>query len=171
MLIPGHIGFTFGAYYLLSKSTDDVTLNLRNLCIVAFIALIPDIGDKGLHLLFPRYPDHAIFHSMFLYSVSGLFFFAFKKWKALLAVGILFFHCTLDLVNNGPGLLIYPLTGFFDRVHHYPPVGTKILQRLPEMFSLTDFTGHYLLFEILGLVLIVLVSWITKKRENYSSLS
>jgi hypothetical protein len=165
MLIPGHIGFTFGAYYILSRSTDKVTLSLHNLCVVAFIALIPDIGDKSLHLLFPLYPDHAIFHSMFLYTATGLFFIAYKKPKALFVVGILFFHSVLDLVNNGPGLLIYPLTGLVDRVHHYPPVGTKILQRLPEMFSLTDFTGHYLLFEIPGLILIVVVSWIAGRRK------
>jgi hypothetical protein len=165
MLIPGHIGFTFGAYYFLSKFNDKITLNLHNLCVVAFVALIPDIGDKSLHLLFPLYPDHAIFHSMFLYSTAGLVFIALKKPKSLFVVGILFFHSVLDLVNNGPGLLIYPLTGFFDRVHHYPPVGTKILERLPEMFSMTDFTGHYLLFEIPGLILIVMVSWIAMRRK------
>jgi hypothetical protein len=165
MLIPGHVGFTFGVYYLFSKFNDKVTLNLRNLCVVAFIALIPDIGDKSLHLLFPLYPDHAIFHSMFLFTMTGLFFIAFKKQKALFVVGILFFHSVLDLVNNGPGLLIYPLAGFVDRIHHYPPVGTKILQRLPEMFSMTDFTGHYLLFEIPGLVLILVVSWMARMKR------
>ena len=101
---------------------------------------------------------------MFLYAATGIFFMALKKLMVLLVVGILFFHCVFDLVNNEPGLLIYPLSGFFDMVHHYPPVGEKILQRLPEMFSITDFTGHYLLFEITGLILIVLMSWLTGRR-------
>jgi hypothetical protein len=164
MLITGHVGFTLGTYYLLCKSTNKVTLIGSNLFLIAFVAITPDICDKSLHLLFPRYPDHAIFHSMFLYAAAGIFFMAIKKLKVLFVVGILFFHCVLDLVNNGPGLLIYPLSGFFDRVHHYPPVGEKILQRLPEMFSITDVTGHYLLFEITGLILIVLVSWLTGRR-------
>lgn len=157
MLIPGHIGFTFGVCFVFSKICKS-PLTLKTLGIIAFISLIPDIMDKGIHLLIPRYPDHAIFHSMFLYGVFGGIVLLFRKWTAAQISGILILNCALDLVNNEPGILVYPLTGFIDRNHLSAPVGEKILERLPQIFSLKDFTGHYLLFEIPGLLLIALVS-------------
>jgi hypothetical protein len=166
MLIPGHIGFTFGAVYLLMRVRKKNTLTIKNLSIIAFIALLPDIGDKGLHLFFPRYPEHAVFHSIFIYSLFALGFLATKHWKALFVVEILLLNCLIDLENNPPGVLVYPLTGLTDRAHHYPPVGTKILERLPEIFSMKDFTGHYLLFEIAGLIIMVLVALSAKKRGD-----
>ncbi len=155
MLIPGHIGFTFGAFYIFSKTVSKKIIKFKDLGLIAFIAIIPDIGDKGLHLLFPHYSDHAAFHSMFLYGMIGISFYLAKKWNALSIIGILFLNCILDLVNNQPGSLIYPLTGFTDRAHYYPPVGNEIIERLPQIFSIKDFTGHYLLFEIPGLLLII----------------
>ena len=166
MLIPGHIGFSFGACYIVSKLATKKNLTLNNLGLIAIIALIPDIGDKGLHLFFPRYPEHAIFHSMFLYSIIGIALVLSKHWKALSIIGILFLNCLLDLVNNPPGSLVFPLTGISDRTHFYPPVGTEVLERLPQIFSLKDFTGHYLLFEITGLLLIAFVLTKTKKDNR-----
>lgn len=167
MLIPGHIGFTFGTCYIFSKTVSKKTMTFRALGLIAFIALIPDICDKGLHLLFPRYPDHAVFHSMFLYALIGISFFLVKKWNALSIIGILFLNCLLDLINNPPGSLIYPLTVFTGKAHHYPPVGSKIIERLPQIFSIKDFTGHYLLFEIPGLLLIIYVLIKTKLDNKF----
>jgi hypothetical protein len=157
MLIPGHIGFTFGVCFTFSNFFK-IPLNLKTLGIIALVSLVPDIMDKGIHLLIPRYPDHAIFHSMFLYGIFCCIVMILRKWTAAKISGILIFNSALDLVNNEPGILVYPLTGFIDRNHLSAPVGDKILERLPQIFSVKDFTGHYLLFEISGLLLITITT-------------
>lgn len=169
MLIPAHVGIPLSLYFGYSVIVEKRTPSIKQLLIVSFVSLIPDIVDKTIHLLFPVYPDHAIFHSYFIFFMLGIVLIVIKKWNLLFIPILLSIHSSLDMVSTAPGALIYPLRGFVDRAHHFAPIGNKIIHRLPEVFAVRGFKGHYVAFEVIGIFLILAVAFMsiyyhTRKR-------
>jgi hypothetical protein len=76
MLIPAHIGFTLALVNVIRRSKKIPPLFFDQLCYFSLLAIFPDLFDKSLHLFYPSYPGHAIFHSLFLLPVFCLIFYS-----------------------------------------------------------------------------------------------
>jgi hypothetical protein len=162
MHIAGHVGFTLGAATLIQKVRKCPPLPKRQLLIFAFIALLPDILDKSFHRLIPGYPDHLLFHSLILYAVMLLALWRFHS-RFLVYVAIMAFHPILDLANDDPRYLIFPLLGWPGWSHAVEPLAKPVMERLPSFLSATIWSGHYLVFELAGAVLTV---WSFRESAN-----
>ena len=159
MLIPAHVGFTFTLVVAVSKIRKVPFPTLKQLGFFAVIAILPDILDKSIHLLFRPYPDHGVFHSFFIYGLLALFLAWRKNYKTMFIILLLIFHSVLDLVSTFPGALIYPLRGFVDRTHWYAPIGEHYMKGLPSELQITiPDTTHFLVFEIIGVILIAIIT-------------
>ena len=165
MHILGHVGFTLAGATLVQKIRQDPPLTLRQLIVFAGVSLVPDILDRILHLLFPQYPDHLLFHSAFLYAIAGLILWV-RHSRFLVYVIILAFHLVLDVPNTDPRYLLFPLFGWPDPSHSVAPLTNPLMTHLPAFLSVTDRAGHYLVFELVGTFLTVWACWIAVKNSR-----
>jgi hypothetical protein len=160
MLIPGHVGFTLGVATLVQKIRKAPPFSVRQLLVFAWFALLPDILEKSLHWLIPSYPDHLLFHSAFLYVVALLALWKFRvRFMVLVYVAIMGGHVILDLANDDPRYLIFPLLGWPGWPHSVKPLGKLVMDRLPTFLSVTIWSGHYLVFELMGALLTAWAFW------------
>ena len=157
MLIPGHVGFTLGLATLVQKVRRQPPLDLRQLSLFAFASLLPDILDRSLHWLHPTYTDHLIFHSFVFYAITLLVLCRIRS-RFLIYVGIIALHPILDFANTDPRDLFWPVSGWMSWNAGQPLID-PLMNRLPPYLSVTVFWGHYLVFEVVGLALIVWAVW------------
>jgi len=157
MLIPGHVGFTLGLATLVQKVRKQPSLDLRRLSLFAFASLLPDILDKSLHWLYPRYPEHLVFHSFVFYSIALLVLWQMRS-RLLVYVGIMALHPVLDFANIDPRDLFWPLKRWM-RWNGGRPLIEPLMHRLPPFLSIKFCSGHYRVFEVVGLALIVWAVW------------
>lgn len=154
MHITGHVGFTLGLFALLNKKR---TLTYKTCLILAVVALLPDILDSGIHMMIPKYPTHGIFHSIFFYAVSlPIAFLVFKR--KLIYLTIMMTHVLFDIVNVDLRALMYPVYGWSGgyKGHPLPSPVESFLDYWPKTIGYKLPEGHYLLFEIVGIILIIL---------------
>jgi hypothetical protein len=162
MYIPGHIGFTLGA---LNLTKERKYFNGKGIFFVAALALMPDILDHSIHLVLPSYPQHGIFHSLFLYAAALPVAFLFLK-RLFLPLALMSFNEVLDIANTDLRALLYPiygLTGPLRGTTIESPVVT-FLNRWPGSIGYKLPTGHYVIFEAIGLAFILWV--LTGKRTK-----
>jgi len=157
MLIPGHVGFTLGLATLVQKVRRQPSLDLRRLSLFAFASLLPDILDKSLHWLRPVYPDHLIFHSLVFYAAAMLVLWRIRS-QLLVYLGIMTLHPVLDFANTDSRDLFWPVSGWMDWRAGRPLV-EPLMHRLPPFLSIKFCSGHYRVFEVVGLALIVWAVW------------
>ncbi len=156
MHIAGHIGFTLGLSQVLGVR--EAPFSRKRLAAVAAVALLPDVFDRAIHLLIPSYPLHGIFHSIPLYVL--LFIAVSAAYKQMMIYPVLAaFSAALDLFNVNPESLLYP---FYSEAStaHLPVVRTRIegfMSSLPGIMGYRFPSGHYLLFEAAGLLIILLI--------------
>ena len=169
MHIVGHIGFTLGAATLLQKMRNWPPFKRWQLVWLALVALLPDILDRSLHLLLPNYPEHMIFHAMPIYLVVVPLLWMFHR-KVAACGGIMAFNAALDIVNVDPRALFFPLFGWFDWSMTGRPLIEPYMNRLPSFLAAMNRTGHYLIFEVAGLLMII---WAARSaaRSNNCNLS
>ena len=152
MNIMGHVGFTLGLVTVIQKIRGRPPASVHRLLVFAGFALLPDILDKSLHLIFPRSPDHLIFHSVFFYLIAILIVWQVRpRW--LVYVAIMAFHLVLDLANDDPRYLAFPLFGWPVAGAMVEPLGHHMMDRLPAFVSIKIWSGHYLVFELIGTLL------------------
>jgi hypothetical protein len=163
MLVPAHIGFTLCLVNITRHALKIPPLRFGQLSVLSLSAILPDLFDKSIHLFYPSYPSHAIFHSLFLLPIFGIIFYSFRFRTIAIVTAIMIFHSILDLVNAIPAALVYPLFLGVNR-SYYVSVGGKVMERLPEFFGIKGFHGHYILFEIIGALLVVWVMWDNRKK-------
>jgi len=161
MLIPGHVGFTLGLATLVQKVRKQPSLDLRRLSLFAFASLLPDILDKSLHWLRPDYPDHLM---LVFYSAAMLVLWRMRS-RLLVYVGIMVLHPVLDFANTDPHAMFWPLFGWIDWSSGGRPLIELLMNRLPPFLSVTVLWGHYLVFELVGLVLILWAVFNTTKNR------
>ena len=157
MLIPGHVGFTLGLATLVQKVRKQPPLDLRQISLFAVASLLPDILDKSLHWLYPRYPEHQVFHSFVFYAIALLVLWRIHS-RLLIYVGFMALHPVLDLANNAPRDLFWPVNGWMDWSAGRPLID-PLMNRLPPFLSIKFCSGHYSVFEVVGLALIVWAVW------------
>ena len=167
MLIPGHVGFTLGLATVVQKVRHQPPVNFQQLSIFAFAALLPDILDKSLHWLCPTYSEHQVFHS-FVFYASALLVLWWMDSRLLLYVGIMALHPLLDFANNDPRDLLWPASSWMGWTGGRPLI-EPYMHRLPPYLSMTVLWGHYLAFELAGLVLILWAIWNTAKNRAVHS--
>ena len=163
MLIPGHIGFTLSLATLVQKVRRQPPLDLRQISLFAFASLLPDILDRSLHWLRPNYPDHLVFHSLVFYAIASLGLWRMRS-QFLVYVGIMALHPVLDFANTDPRDLFWPVSGWMDWRAGGPLI-EPLMNRLPPYLSVTVLWGHYLVFEVTGLALILWAVWNTAKNR------
>jgi len=117
MFIFGHIGFTLGIFYILSR------LSSKNnfLAAVPYIvvgSLLPDIIDKplGRVILAETIGSGRIFaHTLFfviLLGLAGYYFYHKGQPKLLIIAGASFCHLLEDQMWNNPKVFFWPLLGW-----------------------------------------------------------
>ena len=156
MNIAGHVGFTFVLYEVIRKYNKSLILN--NLIAIAIVALLPDILDRTIHLIIPKYPAHGIFHSVFFYA-SSLLFAVLLFRRIIIYLAIMMTNVAFDIVNVSLRAFMYPVYGWTeDYVGQALPSPVKpFLDHWPQTIGYKLPTGHYLLFELAGILLIILI--------------
>jgi hypothetical protein len=153
MHIAGHVGFTIGFFTLLNKNRN---LTYKTCLIIAVVALLPDILDSGIHMMISMYPTHGVFHSIFFYAVSlPVVLLVFKRTFIYLTVMII--NVMFDIVNVDLRAFMYPIYGWSEGYSGHPlqsPV-ESFLDYWPKTIGYKLPEGHYLLFEIIGMLIIV----------------
>ncbi len=160
MYLTGHTGLTLGIAALLNRGK--APMSYKRIALVMVFALMPDILDKGLNLVVPGYPDHAIFHSLFLYAALFAAAYLFMR-RFLPYVGIMAMNVLFDVVNVDPRAFVYPVFGWSDPFQGkaLPGLLKPVIQWWPEAMRYKYPFGHYLLFEAGGLFLII---WIVVNK-------
>lgn len=156
MYIFGHTGLTFAFYKLLKK--DNQLLTSKNILTLAIVASLPDLLDSGIHLTIPKYPTHGIFHSIFFYAVSfPIAFFVFKRMLIYLAIMIA--NVMFDIVNVDLSAFLYPVYGWAEKSngHAIPSPIQTFMDQWPKTIGYKLPEGHYLVFEIIGVICIIWV--------------
>ena len=149
MHLLGHVGFTLGLVTAIQKIRGRPPVPVHRLLVFAGFALLPDILDKTLHLILPKCPDHLIFHSVFFYLIALLIVWQVRpRW--LVYVAIMAFHLVLDLPNDDPRYLAFPLFGWRIAGPMVEPLGQHVMNQLPAFLSTKIWVGHYLVFEMTG---------------------
>ena len=164
MLIPGHVGFTLGLATLVQKVRSQPPLDLRQLSLFSFMSLLPDILDKSLHWLYPTYSEHQVFHSFVFYAIALLALWWMHS-RFIVYLGIMALHPVLDFANTDPHAMFWPLFGWIDWNSGDRPLIEPLMNRLPPFLSVTVLWGHYLVFELVGLVLILWAVFNTTKNR------
>ncbi len=154
MHIAGHMGFTLGLSRVLGAGK--ALSPWKRFAAIASLALLPDVFDRAIHLLVPSYPLHGIFHSLPLYVLLVSALSVVRKELMVYPV-LVAFSVLLDLLNVNPESLLYP---FYSEAStaHLPVVRTRIegfMSSLPGIIGYRFSSGHYLLFEIVGFLLIL----------------
>lgn len=156
MFIFGHIGFTLTAYAVYKRKEP---ICLKSALLVSTLALMPDILDRGMYLIIRSYPVPGVFHSALFYAMAipltFLFFRIFLSYPIILSGNVI-----LDVVNTDLRAFIYPLYGWTNGLSQeavYWPLRT-FLDDWPRTIGYRIPTNHYLIFEVVGLILIVLVA-------------
>ncbi len=127
-------------------------------------SLLPDILDKPLWLfafsdIFPSGRDyaHTFLFNLVLF-ICGLILFRYKKTWLLIISLCSIIHLILDQIWDNPTTLWWPILGAFDRVETTTWL-PNIIHELPS-----DPSAY--IFEIIGLVIIVLLSYRLIARRN-----
>jgi len=154
MLIPGHVGFTLGIVTLIQKARKRPPLTCQRLFLFSFVALLPDILDRSLHWLYPHYPDHLLFHSLVVYALALLVLWRVRP-LFLACVGVMAFHAVLDFVDVNPRFLLWPVFGWGGGNDVGHPLVDPVMNGLPSFLSVTVLHGHYLIFEVAGILMIL----------------
>ncbi len=166
MYIAGHIGFTLGAFGLLRRKK--ASFSLKEVIIFSAVALVPDALDRAVHFVASTYPLHGLFHSLPFYAVM-ICIFSLTYKKAVVYPAMMAFSAALDFLNVNPGSLLYPLS--WASTAHVPLVRGKIeafMGHFPHTLGYRLSVGHYLVFELIGLLIIVLTvrKAVAKSRDN-----
>ncbi len=170
MHLLGHVGFTLGLVTAIQKIRGRPPEPVHRLLVFAGFALLPDILDKSLHLMFPKYPDHLVFHSVFFYLIALLIIWQVRpRW--LVYVAIMAFHLVLDLPNDDPRYLAFPMFGWPAPGPMVEPLGQHVMNRLPAFLSTKIWAGHYLIFELTGAFLTLWAFLVSTKREEVRMVS
>jgi len=155
MLISGHIGLTLAIFNLINRKKKN--LSYQTACVLAFFALLPDILDRTLNYTIIGYPNHGIFHSFFFYFAALLICYLFFR-KAFTYIIVMGVNVFFDIVNASPRAFIYPLNQLFPSIQRhvqFSPVESFMAQ-LPAIIRYKLPTGHFAIFELAGLLFIVL---------------
>jgi len=123
MHIAGHVGFTFAFYEFIRKYNKSLILN--NLITIAFVALLPDILDRSIHLVIPKYQAHGIFHSVLFYIPSLLIAVLFFR-RVILYLAIMMTNVAFDIVNVNLSAFMYPVYGW---TNDYADLYKELLNR------------------------------------------
>ena len=154
MNIAGHVGFTFVLYEFIRKYSKSLILN--NLLAIAIVALLPDILDRSIHLIIPKYPAHGIFHS-FIFYVGSLLIAVLLFRRIIIYLAIMMTNVAFDIVNVSLRAFMYPVYGWTEDYVRQPSSVESFLNHWPQTIGYKLPTGHYLLFELAGILLIILI--------------
>lgn len=156
MFIFGHVGFTTAAYALNKRRQP---FCFKKVLLIGTLALMPDVFDRVLQLIIKTYPVPGLFHSLLFYaSALTLSFFFFRHFFYYLI--IMAGHVVLDIVNTNLGSLMYPLFGLANNMGGAAMESPFIfLNHWPKTVGYRLQTGHYLIFEAMGILLICFVVW------------
>ena len=156
MLLAGHVGTTLGVYALANRRRQSIPR--RTLAAISVVALLPDVFDRTLRLVVPEYTTHGVFHSVFFYAAAvPAAYLLFRP--ALRYVLVMALHVLCDTVSTDLRVFVYPLYGWTG-YPPFPPVLSPIdafLIHWPRSIGYMLPTSHYLIFELIGLALIVYV--------------
>ncbi|NOZ69343.1 MAG: hypothetical protein GXP46_08910, partial [Deferribacteres bacterium] len=157
----GHVGFTLGLFTLLNKG--ERYLSYKKMLALSVAALSPDILDRSIHLIRPKYPTHGIFHSLPFYIVLlPIAFFVFRK--AFIYLSIMTANVIFDFVNSDLRSFVYPFNNKINKfkVFDFP----ALLDHWPQTIGYKLPSGHYLVFEAVGMLLVVLI--VSKRLIGYN---
>jgi hypothetical protein len=158
MHIPGHIGFSLAIWAGWRRG--HIFGRWREAAFVACIAILPDVFDRILNLLFGFWSHwHGLFHSFLLsipLTIAALLFYR----KSLIWCLLLFIHPFLDIVNVDIRVLFWPFVKEVSQLTWMKSlVGWVALLHVTLNDQFARFsTGHYVIFEIVGLCLCLVVA-------------